>query len=107
MGVLRCLAVVLLALPLTGRSSGIPRDPALAVLLSDLHVAGVPSAAAWGDVGYALLRDCGDRAELTAVIRDCWFPVPPATPATRQIARENDGMKLVFPFVRTRKENGK
>jgi len=60
--------------------------------------AGIPSAAAWGDIGYALLRDCGDSAEITAVIRDCWFPRPPSTEATRRIAKENDGMRLVFKF---------
>lgn len=61
---------------------------------------GLPSAGFWGDIGYALLRDEGDRATVRLCERDCWYPkpnLPRGKAALREsIVRANQDDVVVF-----------
>lgn len=63
--------------------------------------AALPSTGHWGDIGYALLREFPDRAELTLVQYDYFSPRPPEpdavpNPAWHSIVRDNDGAHCTF-----------
>ena len=63
---------------------------------------GLPSFGIDRDIGYALLRSFPDRAELTYVARDYYFPceVPAAErpPLWNDIVRDNHARTVRFPF---------
>ena len=65
------------------------------------HTACLPSTGHWGDIGYALLREYPDRAELSLVQYDYFSPKPlPAdaapNPAWQAIVRDNAGSRCTF-----------
>ena len=66
--------------------------------------AALPSTGHWGDIGYALLREFPDRAELSLVQYDYFAPRPPEpggapNPAWRAIVRDNAGARCTFECV--------
>ena len=65
------------------------------------QTAGLPSTGHWGDIGYCLLREHPDRAELSLVQYDYFSPEPlPAgaalNPAWQAIVRDNAGKRCTF-----------
>ena len=65
------------------------------------QTAALPSTGHWGDIGYCLLREHPDRAELSLVQYDYFSPEPLAAgaaqnPAWRAIVRDNDGKRCTF-----------
>ena len=65
------------------------------------QTAGLPSTGHWGDIGYCLLREYPDRAELSLVQYDYFSPKPlPAdaapNPAWQAIVRDNAGKRCTF-----------
>lgn len=65
------------------------------------HTAGIPSTGHWGDIGYALLREYPDRAELSLVQYDYFSPKPPSAdaapnPSWQAIVRDNAGSRCTF-----------
>ncbi len=65
------------------------------------YTACLPSTGHWGDIGYALLREYPDRAELSLVQYDYFSPKPlPAgsapNPAWQAIVRDNAGKRCTF-----------
>ena len=66
--------------------------------------ASLPSTGHWGDIGYALLREHPDRAELSLVQYDYFSPRPQAAdaapnPAWQAVVRDNDGQRCTFVAV--------
>ena len=60
---------------------------------------GLPSTGAWGDIGFALFRAYSDRAELTLVERDFYFPKPApaaANPSWKAVLAENRNARVTF-----------
>lgn len=65
------------------------------------HTACLPSTGHWGDIGYALLREFPDRAELSLVQYDYFTPKPiekgaKPNPAWQAIVRDNAGSRCTF-----------
>ena len=65
------------------------------------QTAGLPSTGHWGDIGYCLLREHPDRAELSLVQYDYFSPKPPVAgvapnPAWQAIVRDNAGKRCTF-----------
>ena len=65
------------------------------------QTAGLPSTGHWGDIGYCLLREYPDRAELSLVQYDYFTPQPPSAnaapnPAWLAIVRDNAGKRCTF-----------
>jgi len=65
------------------------------------HAVCLPSTGHWGDIGYALLREQPDRAELSLVQYDYFAPKPPVpdaapNPAWQQIVRDHAGARCTF-----------
>jgi hypothetical protein len=65
------------------------------------QTAGLPSTGHWGDIGFCLLREYPDRAELTLVQYDYFSPKPLSAdaapnPAWQAIVRDNDGKRCTF-----------
>ena len=65
------------------------------------QTAAVPSTGHWGDIGYCLLREYPDRAELSLVQYDYFTPKPlPAgaapNPEWQAIVRDNAGKRCTF-----------
>ena len=65
------------------------------------HTACLPSTGHWGDIGYCLLRERPDRAELSLVQYDYFSPRPaPAgaapDPAWQAVVRDNEGKRCTF-----------
>ena len=65
------------------------------------HTVGLPSTGHWGDIGYALLREYPDRAELSLVQYDYFSPKPLAEgkapdSAWQAIVRDNAGCRCTF-----------
>ena len=65
------------------------------------QTAGLPSTGHWGDIGYCLLREHPDRAELSLVQYDYFTPNPPSAdaapnPAWQAIVRDNAGKRCTF-----------
>ena len=65
------------------------------------HTAALPSTGHWGDIGYCLLREYPDRAELSLVQYDYFTPQPLSAdaapnPAWQAIVRDNAGKRCTF-----------
>ena len=65
------------------------------------HTACLPSTGHWGDIGYSLLREYPDRAELSLVQYDYFSPKPaapdaPPDPAWQAVVRDNAGKRCTF-----------
>ena len=65
------------------------------------QTAALPSTGHWGDIGYCLLREYPDRAELSLIQYDYFSPAPPSAdaapnPAWQAIVRDNDGKRCTF-----------
>lgn len=65
------------------------------------HTAGLPSTGHWGDIGFALLREYPDRAELSLAQYDYFSPSPAPdgaapNPAWQAIVRDNAGARCTF-----------
>ena len=65
------------------------------------QTAGLPSTGHWGDIGYCLLREYPDRAELTLVQYDYFSPKPLSAdvapnPEWQAIVRDNAGKRCTF-----------
>lgn len=65
------------------------------------NTACLPSTGHWGDIGYSLLREFPDRAELSLVQYDYFSPKPPApgtppNPAWQAIIRDNAQARCTF-----------
>ena len=65
------------------------------------NVVGMPSTGHWGDIGYALLREHPDRAELSLVQYDYFTPKPleagaSPNPAWQAIVRDHAGAHCTF-----------
>ena len=65
------------------------------------QAASLPSTGHWGDIGYCLLREYPDRAELSLVQYDYFTPQPPfataaPNPAWQAIVRDNAGKRCTF-----------
>ena len=65
------------------------------------QTAGLPSTGHWGDIGYCLLREHPDRAELSLVQYDYFTPNPLSAdaapnPAWQAIVRDNAGKRCTF-----------
>ena len=65
------------------------------------QTAALPSTGHWGDIGYCLLREHPDRAELSLIQYDYFSPAPPSAdatpnPAWQAIVRDNDGKRCTF-----------
>lgn len=63
--------------------------------------AALPSTGHWGDIGYSLLREYPDRAELSLVQYDYFSPKPPEpgakpNPAWQAIVRDNANARCTF-----------
>jgi len=60
--------------------------------------AALPSTGHWGDIGYALLRERPDRAELSLVQYDYFSPAPSAAPRVdwQAIVRDNQNARCTF-----------
>ena len=61
----------------------------------------LPSTGHWGDIGYCLLREYPDRAELSLVQYDYFSPSPPPAdsapnPAWQAIVSDNAGKRCTF-----------
>ena len=61
----------------------------------------LPSTGHWGDIGYCLLREHPDRAELSLVQYDYFSPKPAPEgsvpdPAWQAIVRDNAGSRCTF-----------
>lgn len=68
-----------------------------------LRSAGLPSTGWWGDIGFATFRTSSDRATLSFVQNDFFFPRPPAADAKRppewdEIMRESAGDVCTFVY---------
>lgn len=66
---------------------------------------GLPSGSAWGDIGFAVLTDRGDHAEIELFERDCFFPKPAETAAERpalwdDMIKENNRSRIRFAYPR-------
>ena len=71
--------------------------------------ASLPSTGHWGDIGYALLREQPDRAELRLVQYDYFSPKPSASgecpnPAWRAVVRDNANARCTFTVRRSKGE---
>ena len=69
------------------------------------QTAALPSTGHWGDIGYALLREHPDRAELRLVQYDYFSPNPPApgdrpNPAWQAIVQDNAHARCTFTVSR-------
>ena len=65
------------------------------------QTAALPSTGHWGDIGYSLLRECPDRAELSLVQYDYFSPSPsdpgaPVNAAWRAVVRDNASARCTF-----------
>ena len=65
------------------------------------QTASLPSTGHWGDIGYSLLREYPDRAELQLVQYDYFSPKPPKpgeppNPAWQAIVRDHEHARCVF-----------
>ena len=65
------------------------------------QTAGLPSTGHWGDIGYCLLREYHDRAELSLVQYDYFSPKPLSAdaapnPEWQAIVRDNAGKRCTF-----------
>lgn len=65
------------------------------------QTAALPSTGHWGDIGYSLLREYPDRAELSLVQYDYFAPKPlpagvPAKPEWQAIVRDNSQARCTF-----------
>ncbi|MBO5941208.1 MAG: metallophosphoesterase [Kiritimatiellae bacterium] len=63
----------------------------------------IPSTGCWGDIGYALLRTENDRAVLTNVQEDFFYPLPLAEGRVRpaewnDIAASKNGARCIFRY---------
>ncbi|MBQ0031706.1 MAG: hypothetical protein KBT68_02770, partial [bacterium] len=63
----------------------------------------LPSTGWWGDIGYAIMRTYPDRAELSLVENDFFFPSPlkpgeKSPPEWDDIIAENNGAVSVFRY---------
>lgn len=70
------------------------------------QTASLPSTGHWGDIGYSLLREYPDRAELQLVQYDYFSPNPPRpddlpNPAWRAIVRDHEHARCTFCPVGT------
>ena len=68
------------------------------------QTAALPSTGHWGDIGYSLLREHPDRAELQLVQYDYFSPKPPKpgdppNPAWQAIVRDNAHARCTFTVV--------
>ncbi len=68
------------------------------------RTAALPSTGHWGDIGYSLLREHPDRAELQLVQYDYFSPKPPKpgdppNPAWQAIVRDNAHARCTFTAV--------
>ena len=68
-----------------------------------LRKAVLPSTGWWGDIGYATMRTTADRAELSLVEHDFFFPRPPKEGEARpaqwdEIVAENRGRRCTFVY---------
>ena len=65
------------------------------------QTASLPSTGHWGDIGYCLLREYPDRAELSLAQYDYFTPQPPSAtaapnPSWQAIVRDNAGKRCTF-----------
>lgn len=61
---------------------------------------GLPSAGAWGDIGFVTMRDKGTNAEFKLYQRDCFFPKPDVHREEEWdfIRKENDGKVVTIVY---------
>ena len=79
------------------------------------QTAGLPSTGHWGDIGYCLLREYPDRAELSLVQYDFFTPKPSLedaepNPSWQAVVRDNAGKRCTFVSTNSscrRKQNGR
>ncbi len=65
------------------------------------QTASLPSTGHWGDIGYAILRECPDRVELSLVQYDYFSPKPApkdaaVNPGWQAIIQDNAGKRCTF-----------